>query len=60
MISRQLGMQGNAAMYSNANVPMQAFDCCCTDQEHCRRGGAQALVCNDWQPSAWDLITHAE
>jgi len=23
-------MQGNAAMYSNAHVWMQTFDCCCT------------------------------
>ncbi len=30
MIPRQLGMQRNAAMYSNANVWMQTFDCCCT------------------------------
>ena len=30
MIPRQLGMQGNAAMYSNANVWMQTFHCCCT------------------------------
>ena len=44
-----------AAMYSNANVWMQTFDCCCVDQERARSGGAQALVCNDWQPSAWDL-----
>ena len=29
MIPRQLGMQRNAAMYSNANVWMQTFDCCC-------------------------------
>jgi len=53
-------MQGNAAMYSNANVWMKTFDYCCRDQERFRTGGAQALVCNDWQPSAWDLITHEE
>jgi len=29
MIPRQLGMQGNAAMYSNANFWMQTFDYCC-------------------------------
>ena len=27
----QLGMQANAAMYSNAIYWMQAFDCCCKD-----------------------------
>ncbi len=32
MIPRQLGMQGNDAMYSNAKVWMQTFDCCCTLQ----------------------------
>ncbi len=26
----QLGMLGNAAMYSNAHVWMQTFDCCCS------------------------------
>ena len=31
MIPWQLGMQGNAAMYSNARVWMQTFDCCCTN-----------------------------
>ncbi len=30
MIPWQLGMQGNAAMYSNAHVWMQTFDSCCT------------------------------
>ncbi len=29
MTPGQLGMQGIAAMYSNAHVWMQAFDCCC-------------------------------
>ena len=29
LLPRQLGMQGNATMYSNANVWMQTFDCCC-------------------------------
>ncbi len=29
MIPWQLGMQGNAAMYSNAHVWMQTFDSCC-------------------------------
>ena len=29
MVPRQLGMQRNAAMYSNAKVWMQTFDCCC-------------------------------
>ncbi len=32
MIPGQLGMQGNAAMYSKAHVWMQTFDCCCTQQ----------------------------
>ena len=32
MIPRHLGMQGNDAMYSNAKVWMQTFDCCCTLQ----------------------------
>ena len=30
MIPWQLGVQQNAAMYSNAHVCMQTFDCCCT------------------------------
>ncbi len=32
MIPWQLGMQGNAAMYSNAHVWMQTFDSCCMYQ----------------------------
>lgn len=36
MMSKQLGMQENAAMYSNANVWLQTFDCCCIpDQASC-------------------------
>jgi len=44
MIPRHLGMQGNAAMYSIANVWMQTFDCRCTvgsislDQDICIAG----------------------
>ena len=38
----------------------EAFDCCCMHQERFRAGGAQALVCNGWQSSVWDLITHEE
>ena len=30
------------------------------DQERFRNSGAQALVCNDWQPNAWNLIAHEE
>ncbi len=30
MIPWQLGVQQNAAMYSNAHAWMQTFDCCCT------------------------------
>ncbi len=33
MIPWQLGMQGNAAMYSNAHVWMQTFDCCCREHK---------------------------
>ncbi len=29
-------------------------------QERFRTGGAQALICNGWQPSAWDIIAHEE
>ena len=34
MIPWQLGMQGNAAMYSNAHVWMQTFDSCCMCKYH--------------------------
>jgi len=30
------------------------------NQELFRSGSAQALICNGWQPSAWDIITHEQ
>ncbi len=40
----QLGMQGNAAMYSNAHVWMQTFDSCCS---YCHGHGSELHSSHD-------------
>jgi len=50
MIPWQLGVQQNAAMYSNAHAWMQTFDCCCmyvcVSQQHLASSqGPQDHVC---------------
>ena len=52
MIPRQLGMQGNAAMYRNADVWMQTFDCCCTrliGGENCPKATDMSHSFAKWQ-----------
>jgi len=41
-----LGVQQNAAMYSNAHAWMQTFDCCCKMQDHAESLGCHGL---EWQ-----------
>ncbi len=52
MIPRQLGMQGNAAVYSNANVWMQTFDCCCiiTNKQTLYDISLMAAMYDDYNP----------
>jgi hypothetical protein len=60
----QSGVQDrDAKVHNSVQLCMRVdliYDSSCGEQEPFRTAGAQALVCNGWQASAWDIITHED